>query len=133
MSTSETSSLASGALSVTLELAVCNLDSPLLVDRDTNVYKSRQNRHVESSELDDSFEKWTLQLFDDSSNTRSYVCRCLVQVAGLTEDESFRKMMRAHEHGKAIIGEYSSKEHAEHYKESLTSSGLDSDIFPVEE
>ncbi|KAL3764960.1 hypothetical protein ACHAW5_006668 [Stephanodiscus triporus] len=119
---------------------VTNLDmaaqlgvSPV-VDRKTNVEEIRKRRSLNENELndDDSFEKWVLKLSNDSDNTRSYVCQCLVQVAKLTEEESYHKMMQAHQHGEAIIGEYC-KEHAEYYKEALTNSGLVCDIFPINE
>ena len=113
-------------------MAVCDIESTDVVCSDTSVYKKHRRRHVYVDETNDAFEKWTLQLIDDSSNTRSYVCRCLVEVAGLSEDESYRKMMQTHAHGDAVIGEYS-QEHAEHYKEALMSSGLVCEIFSVEE
>mmetsp|Transcript_13950 Transcript_13950/g.30400 ORF Transcript_13950/g.30400 Transcript_13950/m.30400 type:complete len:98 (-) Transcript_13950:25-318(-) len=68
-----------------------------------------------------SVEKWTLQLSNDSSNTRSYVCRCLFEIAGLSEDDSYQKMTQAHKH--SVTGEYSQK-YAEHCKEDLTSTGV---------
>ena len=112
--------------------AICDVDSSVLADRETNLYKIHQVHHSNSSELSNVFEKWTMQLSNDSSNTRSYVCRCLVEIAGLSEDDSYQKMMQAHEHSEVVIGEYS-QEHAEHYKEGLTRSGLVCEIFPVEE
>jgi len=110
------------------------LDISPVVDWKTNVEEIRKRRSLNENELndDDSFEKWVLKLSNDSDNTRSYVCQCLVQVAKLTEEESYHKMMQAHQHGEAIIGEYC-KEHAEYYKEALTNSGLVCDIFPIDE
>jgi len=113
-------------------MAVCDIESPDVVGSDTSIYKKHRRRHVSVDETNDAFEKWMLQLFDNPRNTRSYICRCLVEVVGLSEDESYRKMMQAHEHGDAVIGEYS-QEHAEHYKEALMSSGLVCEIFSVEE
>ena len=101
------SSLASDTPSTTcLGMAICDIGSPVLVDRDTNGYKIYKYHQSNASELNDAFEKWTLQLLNDSSNTRSYVCRCLVQVARLSEDDSYRQMMQAHDHGHAVIREY---------------------------
>ena len=125
-------------------VAVCDMiESSTLVKEDTPVVTSSTAiqerssiRHADkSSELnhdDESYEMWTLMLFDDESNTRSYICRCLVQDAHLFEEDSYRKMMQAHKHGEAIIGEYC-QEHAEYYKDALTNSGLVCDIFPVEQ
>jgi ATP-dependent Clp protease adapter protein ClpS len=101
------------------------------VDGETSVYKKDRGHRVSADEVSDSHEKWALQLFDDSSNTRSYVSRCLVQLAGLSEEDSYRKTMHAHERGMTVVGEYC-REHADHYKEALTSSGLVCEIFPVE-
>jgi ATP-dependent Clp protease adapter protein ClpS len=109
------------------------LDRSSVVDREVNVEETRRRRSLNVNELDDfSFEKWVLMLSNDSDNTRSYVCQCLVQVAKLTEEESYHKMMQAHQHGQAIIGEYC-QEHAEYYKDALTNSGLVCEIFPVDE
>mmetsp|Transcript_32041 Transcript_32041/g.67810 ORF Transcript_32041/g.67810 Transcript_32041/m.67810 type:complete len:162 (-) Transcript_32041:17-502(-) len=115
-----------------MKMSVCGMDNAVLEDRDTLANKKHLGYHISADEInEDSFEKWTLQLFDDSSNTRTYVCRCLVEVAGLSEEDSYRKMMEAHRHGDAVIGEYC-QEYAEHYKEALRSSGLVCEIFPVE-
>ena len=134
-STGMTSSVTStrARLVTNLDMAA-QLDVSPVVDRKTNVEEIRKRRSLNENELndDDSFEKWVLKLSNDSDNTRSYVCQCLVQVAKLTEEESYHKMMQAHQHGEAIIGEYC-KEHAEYYKEALTNSGLVCDIFPINE
>ena len=110
-------------------------DTPVLVTSSTTIQERSNNYSDKSSELnddDESYEMWTLRLFNDESNTRSYICRCLVQDAHLFEEDSYRKMMQAHKHGEAIIGEYC-QEHAEYYKDALTNSGLVCDIFPVEQ
>jgi len=142
--TVRTSTTDSSAASTTVEMvAVCDMvENPTLVKVETSVFTSsttiqeRSSRHSNKSSVlnddDESYEMWTLKLFDDESNTRSYICRCLVQDAHLFEEDSYRKMMQAHKHGEAIIGEYC-QEHAEHYKDALTSSGLVCDIFPVEQ
>ena len=140
-SKSTTDSSTTGTTTVKM-VAVCDMvESPTLVKEDTHVFvtssitiQERSSNYAnKSSELnDESYEMWTLKLFNDESNTRSYICRCLVQDAHLFEEDSYRKMMQAHKHGEAIIGEYS-QEHAEYYKEALTSSGLVCDIFPVEQ
>jgi ATP-dependent Clp protease adapter protein ClpS len=134
-STSITSSITSTrARPVTYLGMAVQLDrSGPVVDRETKVEEIRKRRSLNQNEFDDdSFDKWVLKLSNDSDNTRSYVCQCLVQVAKLTEEESYHKMMQAHQHGEAIIGEYC-KEHAEYYKEALTNSGLVCEIFPINE
>ena len=115
-----------------LGMAVQLNRSPV-VDSEISVKEIRKSRNMNENELNgSSFEKWVLKLLNDSVNTRSYVCRCLVQVAKLTEEDSYQKMVHAHLHGEAIIGEYC-QEHAEYYKEALTNSGLVCEIFPVDE
>lgn len=80
----------------------------------------------------DDPKMWTLKLFNDPNNTRGYVCRCLVQIASLTEDESYRRMVQAHEHGEAVIGEYC-QELAGRYMDALASNGLFCEMYPSEE
>ena len=106
------------------------LDRSSVLDRSTEVRKRHSRQDELNNEDDDSFNRWVLKLNDDQDNTRSYVCECLVRVAKLTEEESYLKMMTAHQHGEAIIGKYC-REHAEYYKEALTSSGLVCEIFPI--
>jgi ATP-dependent Clp protease adapter protein ClpS len=113
-----------------LTLGNLNTVTTALVTEKNNVYEIYKRAHLDESERNDAFEKWILKLFNDSSNTRSRVCQCLVRDAGLSEEESYLKMMHAHKHGEAIIGEYC-QEQAEHYKEALEGSGLICDIFPV--
>jgi ATP-dependent Clp protease adapter protein ClpS len=116
----------------TLGMAV-QLDRSPVVDSGSSVEEIRKSRNLNENELNGaSFDKWLLKLNDDSVNTRSYVCRCLVQIAKLSEEDSYKKMVHAHLHGEAIIGEYC-QEHAEYYKEALTNSGLVCEIFPVDE
>lgn len=117
-------------------LTIDNRDvSSTTVEETKSIYEIYQSTHrTETTEImNNQFEKWILKLFNDPDNTRSRVCQCLVRnVAGLSEEESYMKMMHAHKHGEAIIGEYC-QEHAEYYKEALVGSGLVCDIFPVEE
>ena len=109
------------------------LDGSSVVGGEISVEKIRKRRHLDEHEVDGaSFDKWLMKLNDDSVNTRSYVCRCLVQIAKLSEEDSYHKTIQAHLHGEAIIGEYC-QEHAEYYKEALTNSGLTIEIFPVDE
>ncbi len=82
--------------------------STTTVEKATNIYEVYKSTHLSDSEIESLlyFEKWILKLFNDSDNTRSRVCLCLVQNAGLSEEESYMKMMHAHRNGEAIIGEY---------------------------
>jgi ATP-dependent Clp protease adapter protein ClpS len=109
------------------------LDRSPVVGSEFSVEEIRKSRNLNENELNGaSFDKWLLKLNDDSVNTRSYVCRCLVQIAKLSEEDSYKKMVHAHLHGEAIIGEYC-QEHAEYYNEALMNSGLVCEIFPIDE
>jgi len=114
-------------------VTIDNVDtSTTTVDKAKNIYEVYKSTHPTTNEESNvNFEKWILKLFNDSDNTRSRVCHCLIQHVGLSEEESYVKMMRAHKHGEAIIGEYC-REHAEYYKEALEGSGIVCYIFPVE-
>ena len=126
-------SMTSFSTSTTARMAVQIDGGSSVVDGEISVEKIRKRRHLNEHEVDGaSFDKWLLKLNDDSVNKRSYVCRCLVQIAKLSEEDSYHKTMQAHLHGEAIIGEYC-REHAEYFKEALTNSGLTIEIFPVDE
>jgi hypothetical protein len=61
------------------------LDGSSVVNGEISVENIRKRRHLNEHEVDGaSFDKWLLKLNDDSVNTRSYVCRCLVQLAKLS-------------------------------------------------
>lgn len=110
-------------------VSIDNVDtSTTTVVNEENIYEIYKSTHPTTNEkIGNQFEKWILKLFNDSDNTRIRVCHCLIQHVGLSEEESYMKMMR-----EAIIGEYC-REHAEYYKEALVGSGIVCDIFPVEE
>lgn len=119
-----------------LDLSAIDPGRTIVIDNVMGAYRpySYQRHIVSERELDDSYYmRWELKLLNDAINTRSYICRCLVEFAEQSEEESYRKMKHAHEHGEAVIGEYSCEEHAEHYKEALESRGVNCEIFPVEE
>ena len=92
--------------------------------------KDRKKNCQEKEELDDNFEEWKLRLFNDSKNTRGYICRCLTQVVGVSESHSYHTMEKAHACGVSTVGVFR-QEQAEFYKESLTNSGLCCEIVPV--
>ena len=103
-----------------LGMVVCGIDSAVFIHSKTNAYKIHKRHLVCSDELKDLFNKWTLQLFGDLSNTQSYACRYLVKVAGLSDGNSHQEMMQAHKHGDTVIGEHCQcQDHAEHYIRKL--------------
>ena len=60
------------------------------------------------------------------------VARCLAEVCGKSDTESFQIMMHAHQQGMGIIGQYD-LEIAELYLQSLQERGLLVDMIPVED
>lgn len=112
--------------------------SSIITDNDTVIKESSQqqqqkHRQKHSEEQrNNEHDRYHLLLLNDAINTRSYVCRILVEVTALSEAESYARMVHAHEHGEAIIGEYC-MEYAEHYKEALLNHGLLCEIIPVTE
>ena len=75
---------------------------------------------------------WTIQLLNDSNNTRRYAYRCLTKVTGLSEDNSYQSMIQAHDDGEIVIGWYC-QGHTEHYNKALRISDIVCEISPVEE
>jgi ATP-dependent Clp protease adapter protein ClpS len=112
---------------------------PIIIENDTIIKERQQQRqhrqqkqqHIEE-QYNNEHDRYHLVLLNDAINTRSYVCRILVEVTALSEAESYARMVHAHEHGEAIIGEYC-MEYAEHYKEALVTNGLLCEIIPVTE
>ncbi|CAM9909384.1 unnamed protein product [Ascophyllum nodosum] len=76
-------------------------------------------------------DKFKVLLFNDNGNTREYVSRSLVQVVGLPEEEAFRIMQHANDHGMAQVGIWH-QEMADAYCTSLKDRGLITDTAPVD-
>lgn len=88
-------------------LASPGVDSLVQEKRKTNPNTIYQNHHSDLSELSNAFEGWSLELFNDSINTRSYICLFFVTVADLSEDDFYKARVQTQDHGEAVIGEYS--------------------------
>jgi ATP-dependent Clp protease adapter protein ClpS len=124
-------SKSAASMSFPLELTASALDVTTLVDNELSLCKTHKRHKFSESDYDDTSERWELKLFNDSINTRSYICRCLVDVAEQSEEQSYLTMKRAHEQGESTIQEYCCQEHAEHYKEALEERGLNCGIFVI--
>mmetsp|Transcript_995 Transcript_995/g.2259 ORF Transcript_995/g.2259 Transcript_995/m.2259 type:complete len:164 (-) Transcript_995:37-528(-) len=111
-----------------LRMSLC-LDQQDTLDTSTTRVDRHADVHLDKA-TDPSDDNWALQLFDDSTNLRGYVCRCIVDVVGLDEAFAYAKTMQTHKHGKAVIGEFR-QEHAEHFRDSLKECGLVCEIFQV--
>jgi len=77
-------------------------------------------------------ESWEVRIYNDGTNTREHVARCLVRVTGLTEVAAYNTMMQAHQFGIAVVGRWVF-ERAEMYYEALKQSGIVCDLNPVDE
>mmetsp|Transcript_8675 Transcript_8675/g.12020 ORF Transcript_8675/g.12020 Transcript_8675/m.12020 type:complete len:123 (-) Transcript_8675:233-601(-) len=103
---------------------------PAVLDRPA-VEKKQSKEPVKEKQRTGS-EAWEVRIYNDGLNTREFVARCLVQVAGLSEMDAYQTMMRAHQHGLAVVGRYV-YELAEMYYDALKSNGIVCDIVPVDE
>lgn len=75
---------------------------------------------------------WAIRLYNDPMNKREFVARCLTEVCSLTDGAAYQCMMKAHQAGIAVVGEYH-LEMAELYRDQLTEHGLMIDMVPVDD
>jgi ATP-dependent Clp protease adapter protein ClpS len=99
--------------------------SPAILERPTTI--ERRKQYEDQDEMTPADDEWLLRIYNDGVNTREYVARCLVQVVGLPEERAFYTMMRAHNQGIAIVGDYKF-EIAEMYEQQLGNNGIKCDI-----
>jgi len=101
------------------------LDRPQVERRDKKSTPSKERSSVGG-------EAWEVRIYNDGMNTREHVARALVQVTGVPELVAYQTMMQAHQNGIAAVGQWVF-EIAEMYNDGLRSSGIISDIVPVDE
>merc|ERR1719223_1970892 len=75
---------------------------------------------------------WEVRIYNDGTNTREHVARCLVQLTGLSEMAAYQTMMQAHQNGIAVVRRWVF-ERAEMYRDALVKNGIHCDMVPVEE
>lgn len=75
---------------------------------------------------------WLVRLYNDPMNKREFVAKCLMEVCGLDDGASFVIMMKAHQTGIAVIGNYH-RELAEMYRGRLLGEGLSVDMVPADD
>eukprot|EP00584_Thalassiosira_punctigera_P003893 CAMPEP_0172547618 /NCGR_PEP_ID=MMETSP1067-20121228/17100_1 /TAXON_ID=265564 ORGANISM="Thalassiosira punctigera, Strain Tpunct2005C2" /NCGR_SAMPLE_ID=MMETSP1067 /ASSEMBLY_ACC=CAM_ASM_000444 /LENGTH=165 /DNA_ID=CAMNT_0013334727 /DNA_START=109 /DNA_END=606 /DNA_ORIENTATION=- len=75
---------------------------------------------------------WLVRLYNDPMNKREFVAKCLMEVCGLDDGMSYGIMMKAHQTGIAVIGNYH-REMAEMYKMRLLGEGLLIDMVPADD
>lgn len=117
--TIDTHDLASGSSS-----GPAVLDRPV-VEKEKTKSASKENNRTGSG-------AWEVRIYNDGMNTREFVARCLVQVAGLSEFSAYETMMQAHQNGIAVVGRYVF-ELAEMYHDALKKNGIICDVVPVDE
>jgi ATP-dependent Clp protease adaptor protein ClpS len=103
---------------------------PAVLDRPV-IEKTREKAPVKETKRTGS-EAWEVRIYNDGTNTREFVARCLVQVTGLSEITAYQTMMQAHQNGVAVVGRYV-YEIAEMYHNALKKNGIVCDLVPVDE
>lgn len=103
---------------------------PAILDRPA-VEKTKERAPVKERKSTGS-EAWEVRIFNDGTNTREFVARCLVQITGLSEITAYQTMMQAHQNGVAVVGRYV-YEIAEMYHGALKKNGIICDLVPVDE
>jgi ATP-dependent Clp protease adaptor protein ClpS len=111
---------------------------PAILDRPsstTTVEKRTAPRDTKAASVKDKRrvgnESWEVRIYNDRTNTREHVARCLVRVIGLSETAAYNTMMQAHQNGIAVVGVWVF-ERAEMYYEALKQSGIICDLNPVD-
>lgn len=75
--------------------------------------------------------KYQVLLFNDPVNTKEFVSRALMTLAGLDEGEAYECMMQAHKNGMGLVGIWAQEE-AEIITKQLESAGLMVTMSPQE-
>mmetsp|Transcript_12683 Transcript_12683/g.16229 ORF Transcript_12683/g.16229 Transcript_12683/m.16229 type:complete len:157 (+) Transcript_12683:86-556(+) len=113
------------ATTTTLHMAVA---APAPVKKD-------QKQAVDENDTDEQDAKdrgWLVRLYNDPMNKREFVARCLTEICSLDDGEAYNVMMKAHQVGIAVIGNYH-QEMAELYKMRLSGEGLLIDMVPADD
>jgi len=113
-----------------LEKPTVRTGGPAVLDRPA-VEKRKDKAPVKEQKRTGS-EAWEVRIYNDASNTREFVARCLVQITGLSEITAYQTMMQAHQNGVAVVGRYV-YEIAEMYHSALKKNGIVCDLVPVDE
>ena len=102
-----------------------------VVDEPVTIEKTTRDTTPDKAEAGTKLPAFLLRLWNDPYNKREFVARCLAEVCGKSDTESFQIMMHAHQSGMGIIGQYD-LEIAELYLQSLKERSLLVDMIPVE-
>ncbi len=97
--------------------------------------KKEQKQVVDENDTEEQDAKdrgWLVRLYNDPMNKREFVARCLMEICSLDDGEAYNVMMKAHQLGIAVIGNYH-REMAELYKMRLSGEGLFIDMIPADD
>mmetsp|Transcript_4704 Transcript_4704/g.12313 ORF Transcript_4704/g.12313 Transcript_4704/m.12313 type:complete len:172 (-) Transcript_4704:1134-1649(-) len=114
-------------LPTTTQLAMAE---PSVVDSPTIEKTTEEDKTTD--EVRAKTPMWEIRLWNDPFNKREFVARCLAEVCGKSDTESFQIMMHAHKNGMGVIGRYDF-EIAELYYKTLREEGLTVDMVPVDD
>ena len=106
-------------------------DGPAVLDRPETIEIIDVEKNTEKQEKIGG-EAWEIRLFNDPFNKREFVARCLAEVCGKSDTESYQIMMQAHKNGMGLVGRYNF-EIAEMYHGSLQENGLMVDMVQVDD
>ena len=87
---------------------------------------------VDARDDSDRDRGWLVRLYNDPMNKREFVAKCLTEITGLGDGEAYGVMMKAHQTGIAVIGNYH-RELAELHKARLSGEGLFVDMVPADD
>ena len=118
----------SAAATSTSRLFSTVVDEPVTKEKTKSDSKTTPDRAEAGTKL----PAFLLRLWNDPYNKREFVARCLAEVCGKSDTESFQIMMHAHKQGMGVIGQYDF-EIAELYLQSLKERSLLVDMIPVED
>lgn len=97
--------------------------------------KKEQKQVVDENDTEEQDAKdrgWLVRLYNDPMNKREFVARCLTEICSLDDGEAYNVMMKAHQLGISVIGNYH-REMAEMYKMRLSNEGLFIDMVPADD
>ena len=100
----------------------------------TPAKQKKQNVTISNDNQSDASKDrgWFVRLYNDPMNKREFVSRCLTEICGLGDGQAYSVMMKAHQTGIAVIGNYP-RELAELYKVKLSGEGLLIDMVPADD
>ena len=107
------------------------VDEPVTIEKTTTTTTKETTSDEKAAHAGTKLPAFLLRLWNDPYNKREFVARCLAEVCGKSDTESFQIMMHAHQSGMGVIGQYDF-EIAELYLQSLKERNLLVDMIPVE-